>query len=102
MSADSAAPAIGPKLVRNGALDFGAQTRSRAGRRNSRPLNWKSYRWSMSTVWLETVLTKQPARWLPSGYADYQQLLVAAVENALKQPEVPADVSQWKWAISIP
>ncbi|MBI1740299.1 MAG: penicillin acylase family protein [Candidatus Koribacter versatilis] len=60
-------------------------------------LSGKSYRWGMSTVWLENVLSKQPARWLPPGYPDYQNLLATAVENALKQPGVPADVSQWKW-----
>jgi penicillin amidase len=60
-------------------------------------LTWKSYRWSMNTVWLENVLAKQPPRWLPSGYSDYQALLVTAVENVLKKPDVPADVSKWKW-----
>ena len=39
----------------------------------------------MSSVWLENVLTKQPARWLPPGYSDYGSLLTAAVENAVKQ-----------------
>ena len=39
----------------------------------------------MSSVWLENVLTKQPARWLPSGYSDYGSLLTAAVENVVKQ-----------------
>ncbi len=48
-------------------------------------LSWKSYRWGMSTVWLENVLSKQPARWLPPGYSDYGALLTAAVENTLKQ-----------------
>jgi penicillin amidase len=43
------------------------------------------------------VLSKQPARWLPPGYNDYQSLLATAVENVLKQPDVPSDVSQWKW-----
>jgi penicillin G amidase len=98
MSADSAAPAIETKarqeLVR---LILEPKLGPAPDGATPGPLNWKSYRWSMSTVWLETVLTKQPARWMPSGYAGYQQLLVAAVENALKQPEVPADVSQWKW-----
>ena len=42
----------------------------------------------MSSVWLENVLTKQPARWLPPGYSDYGSLLTAAVENAVKQTEV--------------
>ena len=39
----------------------------------------------MSSVWLENVLTKQPARWLPPGYSDYGSLLTAAVENVVKQ-----------------
>ena len=51
----------------------------------------------MSTVWLETVLTKHPARWLPPGYPDYESLLAAAVENTLKQPGVPAELTEWKW-----
>ena len=60
-------------------------------------LNWKRYRWDMSTVWLENVLSKQPARWLPPGYSDYGALLTAAMESALKQSDVPADLAQWKW-----
>jgi penicillin amidase len=98
MSADSAAPAIETKarqeLVR---LILEPKLGMAADGATPGTLNWKSYRWSMSTVWMENVLTKQPARWLPAGYSDYQSLLVAAVENALKQPEVPTDVSQLKW-----
>jgi penicillin amidase len=59
------------------------------------------------------VLSKQPARWLPSGYPDYGSLLTAAVENVVKQTGVvvnpsnaesraPADLSQWKWGKSYP
>ena len=79
MSADSAAPTIETKarqeLVRlllepklGAAPTERLRPRSRA---SSSPLNWKSYRWTMSSVWLENVLTKQPARWLPAGYSDY-------------------------------
>src|SRR5260370_21006358 len=64
---------------------------------SSGTLSWKSYRWDMSSVWLENVLTKQPARWLPPGYSDYGSLLTVAVENAVKQAGVPPDLSQWKW-----
>ena len=60
-------------------------------------LSWKTYRWGMSTVWLETLLTRQPARWLPSGFADYGSLLTEAVENVLKKPGVPSEVRDWKW-----
>ena len=88
MSADSAAPTIETK-ARQELVTPAAGTEAGPGGRESRlgALNWKSYRWSMSTVWLENVLTKQPARWLPPGYSDYGSLLTAAVENALKQPE---------------
>ena len=100
MSADSAAPSIETKARQELARlilepKLGAAPSDPAD--NSGTLNWKSYRWGMSTVWMETILTKQPARWLPSTYKDYPSLLVAAVENVLKQPDVPADVSQWKW-----
>ena len=89
MSADSAAPTIEtkaraelarlllePKLGAAESLDRKSEFRPAAG-----ALSWKSYRWGMSSVWLENVLTKQPTRWLPPGYSDYGSLLTAAVEE---------------------
>jgi len=103
MTADSAAPTIETKsraelvrLLLEAKLGPAPESRLRG------ELSWKSYRWSMSTVWLETVLTKQPARWLPPEYPDYQSLLTAAVENALKQPGAPANVGEWKWGNNYP
>jgi penicillin amidase len=98
MSADSSAPAIETK-ARQELVRMILEPKLGAALDGAAPgtLTWKSYRWSMSTVWLENVLTKQPARWLPAGFKDYQTLLATAVENVLKQPEVPSDVSQWKW-----
>jgi len=103
MSADSAAPTIETKArgelarlllePKLGAAHYGP---------NRGELSWKSYRWGMSSVWLENVLTKQPARWLPPGYSDYGSLLTAAVENAVKREEVPSDLSQWKWGKNYP
>jgi penicillin amidase len=110
MSADSAAPMIETKARQElarlllepklGAVAdvpaVGAASGATSGN-----LSWKSYRWDMSSVWLENVLAKQPARWLPPGYSDYGNLLTAAVENAVKQTgitsDVPSDLSQWKW-----
>ncbi|MFZ3340973.1 MAG: penicillin acylase family protein [Terriglobales bacterium] len=65
-------------------------------------LTWKSYRWGMSTVWLENTLNKQPARWLPPGYSDYGAVLTTAMEGALKQPGVPSDLAKWKWGENYP
>ncbi len=59
------------------------------------PAIWTTYHWMMETVWLENVLSHQPARWLPSAYASYDDLLAAAMEQALKK--APIDVSSWKW-----
>jgi penicillin G amidase len=67
----------------------------------------------MSSVWLENVLTKQPARWLPPGYANYDALLTAAVENVVRQTQstanpqanestAPSDLNQWKWGEDYP
>jgi penicillin amidase len=59
------------------------------------PDSWTTYHWMMETVWLENVLTSQAARWLPSAYTSYDELLAAAMDEALKQ--APADLNSWKW-----
>jgi penicillin amidase len=60
-------------------------------------IGWKSYHWMMETVWLENVVQHQPKRWLPDSFADYDELLTAAVESAITAPDVPADLNAWKW-----
>jgi penicillin amidase len=110
MSADSAAPTIETKARRElvrillepklGSADDGAAAGGATAKRNvpnSGELNWKRYQWGMSTVWLENVLSKQPARWLPPGYSDYGSMLTAAMENALNQPDIPTDLTKWTW-----
>jgi penicillin G amidase len=115
MSADSAAPTIETKarqeLVRLllepklGAASLGPERGA---------LSWKTYRWAMSSVWLENVLSKQSARWLPPGYLDYGSLLTAAMESTVAQSRLvandpsrdvsiaPADLNQWKWGKNYP
>jgi penicillin G amidase len=126
MSADSAAPTIetkarlelarlllepklGPAVAGSGPGPASSPSPNSTLNAASGALSWKSYRWAMSSVWLENVLTKQPARWLPPGYSDYGSLLTAAVENAVKltrtvsqdssrfAAKVPSDLSRWKW-----
>jgi penicillin G amidase len=124
MSADSAAPTIATKvrheLVRMllepklGPAPGSPVAKSDAeSDAVSSTLSWKTYHWSMSSVWLENVLTKQPARWLPPGYANYDALLTAAVENVVRQTQstanpqanestAPSDLNQWKWGEDYP
>jgi penicillin amidase len=61
------------------------------------PFNWKNYRWFSSSIWMENVLVRQPRRWLPEGYENYESLLAAAVEAAINNPDVPQDLTQWRW-----
>jgi penicillin G amidase len=58
---------------------------------------WKDYKWFMSPVWLENVLTHQPPRWLPQNYSSYDELLAAAVEAAVNDASAPRSLAMWRW-----
>ena len=51
--------------------------------------NGDNYEWSEAAVALENIVHNQPARWLPPGYANFNDLLTAAVEKASKtRPQI--------------
>jgi penicillin G amidase len=115
MSADSAAPTIETKArVELTRLLLEPKLGPAQSGPNRGELSWKSYHWAMSTVWMENVLTRQPARWLPPGYSDYGKLLTTAVENVVKQAapvadnssradsRAPSDLNEWKWGKNYP
>jgi penicillin amidase len=60
-------------------------------------LNWKTYGWGMQSVWLENLLQHQPKRWLPESYVSYDDLLAAAVDAAVSDPEAPQELASWHW-----
>ena len=60
-------------------------------------LSWASYSWMMETIWLDNLVQHQPKRWLPDQYASYDELLAAAVEDAVSGSNVPPDLNSWKW-----
>jgi penicillin G amidase len=60
-------------------------------------LNWKTYSWQMRSVWLENILLHRPKRWLPEAFANYDELLTAAVEAAVNGPIAPKDLAAWRW-----
>ena len=60
-------------------------------------LSWKTYHWQMRTVWLQNVMLHQPKQWLPEKYANYDELLAAAVDAAVNKPEAPKDLASWHW-----
>jgi penicillin amidase len=60
-------------------------------------LSWKTYQWHMRTVWLQNVMLRQPKRWLPEKYSNYEELLTAAVEAAVNAPDAPTKLGSWHW-----
>jgi penicillin G amidase len=100
MSADSSAPTIEvrtreqlTRLLLEPKLGAAPSARNPA----DTTLSWKSYSWSMRSVWMENVLEHQPQRWLAPGYANYDELLAAAVDSAANAPGAPPDLNAWKW-----
>src|SRR5262249_6561827 len=63
-------------------------------------LDSENYEWSEMAVALENIVRDQPARWLAPGYANFNDLLTAAVEKALK--DAPADLKTWQYGEAYP
>jgi penicillin G amidase len=59
-----------------------------------------NYEWSETAVALENIVDKQPDRWLPPGYANFNDLLAAAVEKAVQ--DAPHDLKSWKYGEAYP
>jgi len=53
------------------------------------------YTWHNQGTALENLVTQQPARWLPSGYANWNDLITTAVANALHK--APSNLNTWSY-----
>jgi len=60
----------------------------------------EDYSWYESSVAWENLLTKRPKYWLPAGFGNYDQLLTAAVEQAITETDAPRRLASWEkgWA----
>ena len=57
------------------------------------------YQWR-STTFLQKTLTDRPSRWLPAAYKNYDELLVAAADDAVKklaENSASERVDDWAW-----
>lgn len=61
---------------------------------------WEDYEWSEAPVALESIVQNQPARWLSPGYSNFNDLLTAAVEEAIQ--DGPSDLKSWKYGEAFP
>jgi penicillin amidase len=58
------------------------------------------YNWFRSTDFLDNVLRERPARWLPEGFASYDELLMACAAAAISRLESltgEQNPDHWKW-----
>jgi len=56
---------------------------------------WRLYHWGEMSFVQEEMVEHQPARWLPTQYATWSDLLTAAVATGLRNERAPADLSRW-------
>jgi len=60
------------------------------------------YRWGERGCVEEMLLTTQPARWLPAGYANWNDFLAKVVQRGLKDANAPRDLSTWQEGKAFP
>jgi len=54
------------------------------------------YEWNERGCVEELLLTNTPARWLPAGYANWNDFLAIVVQRGLKDARAPRDLSTWQ------
>lgn len=67
--------------------------------------DFSGYRWSMSSIFVQNVLSKNWTRWLPPGDADFSATLMASLTEGVQG--IPALVGSnnravWQWGHTIP
>jgi penicillin amidase len=55
------------------------------------------YQWGEKDYALEQMVMHTPARWLPKGYANWNDFLTAAIERGLTEAHAPVDLSKWRY-----
>jgi penicillin amidase len=60
------------------------------------------YTWGEKTYAAEQIIMHTPPRWLPRGYANWDELLTAVVDRGLRDQKAPFDLSRWKYGPAHP
>jgi penicillin G amidase len=83
-------------------VPFLEETRNQALKLILRPVlgdETQLYRWR-TTAFLQRMLTERPASWLPAGYKNYDELLVAAADESVRDLEKQTGsprIEDWQW-----
>jgi penicillin amidase len=60
------------------------------------------YKWGERGCVEEMLLTNMPPRWLPAGYANWNDFLATVVRRGLKNAKAPNDLSTWQQGKAFP
>ncbi len=63
---------------------------------------WQLYTWGEKSYVTEQLIMHTPARWLPSTYPNWDELLTAAVDRGLHEAHAPADLARWQYGKTHP
>ncbi|MDE1176210.1 MAG: penicillin acylase family protein [Edaphobacter sp.] len=60
------------------------------------------YTWGEKSYAAEQIIMHTPPRWLPRGYANWDELLTSVVDRGLRDQKAPFDLSRWKYGPAHP
>jgi penicillin amidase len=63
---------------------------------------WQLYTWGERSSVEEQLITHTPARWLPSGYATWDDFLAAVVQRGLRNAHAPRNLATWQQGSAFP
>src|ERR1019366_8970279 len=63
---------------------------------------WLLYKWGERDNVEEELFTHTPARWLPSGFATWEDFLAAVTKRGLRDAKAPSDLSTWQQGKAFP
>jgi len=63
---------------------------------------WQLYRWGERDSVEEELVTHAPARWLPPGYATWEDFLASVVQRGLREAHAPHDLRSWQQGSAFP
>jgi len=55
------------------------------------------YTWGEKTTALELLVQHEPARWLPKGFANWDDFLAVTMASALKEAHAPGNLARWQY-----
>ncbi len=85
-------PKLGPSPTPAFSLERGAHGGASSSRQNDPA---RLYTWGERNFALEQLVAHTPARWLPSAYATWDDLLAAAVDKGLLDAHAPNNLAKW-------